>query len=690
MLAQTNYSINYTPSSSSLVGRNCGGINNDNNIVIPGGQSSRTTTPPSSLSAKKQDDNDDDGVVITPDPSSIVIKTRLMKKNQGPSGHFDNGNDNMNESYVPPSLSSIYSAAITTFGEDNNNDNNNGNNNETKVFLNICTHPLIATPGKRKGLDEQTGTEVDGWRLPMSMGELRPCYDKGGNAAIVADCILNPAIVREMNGDSNYLHFVCDVVIQCACRKFGCEFDRRFKLPKMKYAGYVDETTNLPILPESLMMVNGAMSAGTTDGSQKAVVAKQRVKGHGGNKSLIIEEVESISDRHPKPTNVESLDNKEESREELSKAEFHIELFIGNGNKKSYLPLFNFLRLSANEDTDIVPHGQPSTTLREMIKSPKLKPCDDENEKRRMMVHESQMLSAPLPFDIKRLLHSLSQLSCSFDVTENSNSTSSEWRITAKCSIISSSNTPTSINLLEATPTVDLSAFLLVVSTNNGVKTECILPFPVDTHKTSTTYNPTTGLLEIQMPLLENALNIDDGPDPGTKQWELRHALGGDNSIGSKSGSAAHVDDKKGDTGKNESGSSETTKDVFSSYFLDANSNTNNNDDGGDIDNDDTEGPLPEDAFHSQDVLSRHLLQQQEEERKARSSSSNTTNSHGRDGADIEYINVDDFRPTKNESAREECKSSTLKMAQKVMKDNLQDRGTIVGSGSSDLVFGLV
>ena len=675
MLAQTNYYINDTPSSSSLVGSS-GGINS---IVIPGQSStSKTSTPSLSLSAKNQDHNeDDDGVVITPDPSSIVIKTRLTKENQGP-GHFafDNSNDNIDyDSYVPTSLSSIYSTS--TAGEDKNTNNDKN----TKVFLNICTHPLIATPGKRKGLDEQTGTEVDGWRLPMSMGELRPCYDKGGNAAIVADCILNPSIVREMNVDSNYLHFVCDVVIQCACRKFGYEFDRRFKLPKMKYAGYVDETTNLPILPESMMMIDGTMTAGTDGSSQKAVVAKQRIKGHGGNKSMI-EEVESISDHHHPKSNIDSFNDKESSREEMSKAEFHIELFIGDDNQKSFMPLFDFLISSANDDNDIVPQGQPSTTLREMIKSPKLKPCGDKNEKRRMMFHESQMLATPLPFDIKRLLHSSStQLPCSFDAVENS--TCSEWRITAKCSIINSSNTPTSINLLKATPTVDLSAFLLVVSTNNGVKTECILPFPVDTHKTNTTYNPTTGLLEVQMPLLENALNIDAGPDPGTKQWELRRALGI-----SKSGSAVHVDGKKEDTGENESSSNESTREVFGSYFL-GGVNTNGNNDSSDID-DDTEGPLPEDAFHSQDVLSRHLLQQQEEERKA-CSNAKDSHSHSRDGADIEYINVDDFRPTKNESDVEECKSSsTLKMAQSVMKDNLQNCGTIDLGSNNDLVLGLV
>ena len=44
---------------------------------------------------------------------------------------------------------------------------------------------------------------------------------------------------------------------------------------------------------------------------------------------------------------------------------------------------------------------------------------------------------------------------------------------------------------------------------------------------------------------------------------------------------------------------------------------------------------LPEDAFHAQDVLSRHILQQQENECNAR----REKNDHiGREGADVEYI----------------------------------------------------
>ena len=216
MTSDDNYSINYTPPIAS------GGDNSiNNNIIIPGSSNASSLSAPSSSKLNK----DDEGIVITPDPSGIVIKTRLVKENQG--HHF--GNDSNESPYVPSSLASIASPATT----------NDGNkSDDVKIFLNIVSHPIIDNPAQRSSLDED-GKEVSGWRLPTSMGELRPTFDKGGNAAFAADCILNPEVVRRMNTDPSHFQFVCDLVIQCASRKFGATLDRRFKTPRMKYAGYV-------------------------------------------------------------------------------------------------------------------------------------------------------------------------------------------------------------------------------------------------------------------------------------------------------------------------------------------------------------------------------------------------------------------------------------------------------------------
>ena len=549
MTSDDNYSINYTP---PIAGE--GDKSNNNNIIIPGSSGASSSLQQSSTSNK-----DDEGIVITPDPSGIVIKTRLVKENQG--HHF--GNDNVNESYVPASLASITSTDTTT------SSTNDGNKiDEVKIFLNIVSHPIIDKPAQRSGLDDETGKEVSGWRLPTSMGELRPTFDKGGNAAFAADCILNPEVVRRMNTDSSHFQFVCDLVIQCASRKFGATLDRRFKTPRMKYAGYIDELTSLPIMPE----VDGSTT-------QKPTVAKQRVK---GRKSAIIEEVESSS-------SVSAESSKKSLISEVSstttQAEFHIELFIvGNGDDSKCMPLLDFLKLVADQD-DLVPQGQPSTTLREMIRSPKLK--DDNKDS---TLHESQLLVTPMPVDIMTLSQSSSDLSwleggCS---------------IIAKCSI-QQSNSPT--HLEDTPPAVELSAFLLVLSAQD-VKTECSLPFPVDTRQASKTYKQETGVVEVQVPLLQ--MNVNDGPDIGTQQWEIQNAFGGGG------------DRKK--CVKEET----STQDVSTSSYQ------NTNDDDGF----DESQPLAEDAFHAQDILSTHNLRLQEEERESRSSSSR----QGREGADVEYI----------------------------------------------------
>ena len=548
MTLDDNYSINYTPPTSAS--------SNNNNIIIPGISGASSLSAPPSSNANK----DNEGIVITPDPSGIVIKTRLVNENQG--HHF--GNDSNESSYVPSSLASIASPDTT----------NDGNkSDDVKIFLNIVSHPIIDKPAQRSGIDDETGKEVSGWRLPTSMGELRPTFDKGGNAAFAADCILNPEVVRQMNSDPSHFHFVCDLVIQCASRKFGATLDRRFKTPRMKYAGYVDELTSLPIMPET----DGV-------GTQKPTVAKQRVK---GRKSAIVEEVESSSSAVSDESSKKSLAliSEVSSQESTTQADFHIELFVvGNGDDSKCMPLLDFLKLVADQD-DLVPQGQPSTTLREMIRAPKLK------DNKKCTLHESQLLVTPMPIDITTLLQSSSELP------------SNGCSIIAKCSIQQSGSTTD----IDATPpAVELSAFLLVVSTKDA-KTECILPFPVDTRQAIKTYNNDTGVVEVQVPLLQ--MNTSDGPDIGTEQWRIQNAFGGGN--------------------KKKSGKETSSTQVSASY---QNTNTLNNDD--DSDGFDESQPLAEDAFHAQDILSTHNLRLQEEEREARSNSYR----QGREGANINYF----------------------------------------------------
>ena len=623
----------------------------DGSVIVPG--SSRAG-------------EEEDGIIITPSPSSIVIKTRLMKKTEQGQLTFENDIDDV---YVPPAISNIC------------NDDGAANTaaDKTKAFLNICSHPLIAKPCQRKALDEDTGKEIDGWRLPMAMGELRPCFDKSNNAAIVADCILAPEVVEEMKSDSNHLHFVCDLVIQAASRKFGHtvfggrELDKRYKLPRMKYVGYVDEVTGLPISsihgecspPHRSLLLRHEHDAGPTT-IQKATVARQRVKGHGGNKAFIIEEIDSgptkshevMEKCSTSPLKKVSSLLVDESTHSKEVSHFRIELLMaaGDGCQGCRIPLFDFLRLVTKNQEHGVPPSQHqlTTALREMIRNPDLnQSCDDNADEKDDHVHKSQLLKAPIPYDFTNNTTELLK-SGGFDVVDDS------WTLIAKVSSISSEITKVPII---PTTVVDLSTFLLrILSTTGDVETtDCVLPFPVDTRHSliTTSYNSCKNscdeVMEIRMPLLHSALYPNHGPDPGTPQFEILHALssGVDNSVFDTA-----VVDGRQIVDSSTMVNAVATKDVIQpdSYNI---RNANAKTMAGQVDKEDGRDDveetqqqqhqqLPEDAFHSQDILSRHYLQQQQDNIEMRRSMATNKDNTGRgaDGADVEYINVDDFRPS--------------------------------------------
>ena len=306
----------------------------------------------------------------------------------------------------------------------------------------------------------------------MSMGELRPCFDKSGNAAIVADCIMNTRVVNDMHNDSNHFHFVCDLVIQCATRKFskpcfgGLELDKRYKVPKMKYAGYVDEKSGLPFDARIVEV----------DGDRKPAVAKQRVKGSGKSKPMIEEVDSSPVLTSTQPAKPPIVSESKQQRLPLVRIELFVE-FVDNKT----IPLQDFL--------DIIATDVPTGALQRHVSSPELKhiELDDSN------LHPSQLLKTPIP------------CSCiGFDA----------MNIIAKCT----TDAPSDLK-------IEASAFQIVLSSNNYSKTACVVPFPIDSRKTKCTLITQTKSLEIKMPLLQSAMRPEDGPDPGTKQWGLAHAF---------------------------------------------------------------------------------------------------------------------------------------------------------------------
>jgi uncharacterized protein YkuJ len=178
------------------------------------------------------------------------------------------------------------------------------------------------------------------------------------------------------------------------------------------------------------------------------------------------------------------------------------------------------------------------------------------------------------------------------------------------------------------------------------------------------------------MPLLRNARDFEQNADPGTRQWEIQNAF------------RRKSNDKGEEKGKDTSRPKEAAPlgssylDIFDRTLLGADTSGDDCED----DDDDSSRPLPEDAFHSQDILSKHLLKKQEEERNAQKQKNIS-----REGADVEH--VDYFKPEKmlkneDETTTRGDDSSLLSKAEEVLKQNLPEScHQIIGS---HLALGLV
>lgn len=113
---------------------------------------------------------------------------------------------------------------------------------EDKVFINICIHEELAEPHLKKRLDNN-GEEVEGMNIPLSVGPPRAEKDKAGADCSVVDVIVNPKVIDDCNDDNTgqFRDFVCHLGIQATEQKYSMTLDKRYKLPKLKYHGTVQE-----------------------------------------------------------------------------------------------------------------------------------------------------------------------------------------------------------------------------------------------------------------------------------------------------------------------------------------------------------------------------------------------------------------------------------------------------------------
>jgi len=169
---------------------------------------------------------------------------------------------------------------------------------------------------------------------------------------------------------------------------------------------------------------------------------------------------------------------------------------------------------------------------------------------------------------------------------------------------------------------VDLSAFVCSVGAPGFLKTEVILPYPVEWKKGVTnSYSPSANLLTVRAKIsFENWSEMESAADVGSRQWQLSAAIGGSSS-GNSGGGKKESGGDNGEVSQGKQSVASTDKNLAEDKFhlnlpngYNPMSGLRQDEDASEDENDFDE--LPEDRFHKNDIMSQHILEKQAKERQ--------------------------------------------------------------------------
>lgn len=134
----------------------------------------------------------------------------------------------------------------------------------------------------KKRLDAD-GQEVEGLNIPMSVGPRKDDQDKAGIPCMVFDIMVNPTVVKDAMEDQvgKNKDFLCQLAIQSLEQKYKLSLDKRYKLPKLKVLGelqqqYIQDRQKMPKIEE--ISSKKAPSKSTAKPVDKPTIIKDDVK----------------------------------------------------------------------------------------------------------------------------------------------------------------------------------------------------------------------------------------------------------------------------------------------------------------------------------------------------------------------------------------------------------------------------
>jgi hypothetical protein len=521
---------------------------------------------------------------------------------------------------INPSPAFVLKTVLNT--SDANNANNTNTNGSEKLFLNVCTHPDLPIPKTVRRLNDKN-EEVEGLSIPVAVGPRR-YGGKSGPNVITYDTVVNPAVLQEIKDDTSggYRDFVCQLVMEYVEQKIrkpkdnggegtpDCQVDKRYKLPKMLYHAYVNKTSG-EVIPEEILKDCLEKGIGVT---AKQMIRKQTAGEKGieevdkGNTSKTAKSNSSNS-KHPAKSNAAQNKTKSPVPAVLANQKLPITISILSEGEDTSTPLLDFLNELPSAYTEIAP---------DFADIPVPNPDN---------IHPSQLLLVPMLYN-----------ACDLEVTG--------LEIVMKIPRDSGPNT-----------NIDVSASMFTVTAPGYLATSAILPFPCEASTVSATYDGAAEIMTVTLDVIQGDMEVT--VDVGSRQWALATALGGDEN---DSRNKPKADDAAGDgakktTGIGEGGDSDALPEDKFHLNLPKNYNQHSglyqDGDAEDDPNDTGEGPLPEDRFHAQDIISQHLISQRESDRQAKQDKADRERmerkKHKEENPDdddgIEYLDTDDFKP---------------------------------------------
>jgi hypothetical protein len=525
---------------------------------------------------------------------------------------------------------------------------------EQKVFLNLCTHEALGEPHLKKKLDE-SGKEVEGWNIPLSVGPPRLCTDQKGDKALVYDCVVNPKVVLEAQEDETggEKDFLVQLALQYAETKYKFALDRRYKLPKLAYKSSNPEDPK-EVAMQRVRDTSKAPSITEVNGGAKkkgGAGAKGGAKGGGSSKAAGQSKKAARKPEAP-PAELKKLASRlflvmrvDTSIEEDEEEEGDDGTGLGESRRRrgavvGYREEEDTIRATTDAVGVAEPKGADGSE-----KEPRVRPngFDDVDDLPREMVLRVGPLGR----------HALNALVRQNELDESGSGGGGGG----------GNGNGTGAASSGAAASVEVSVYGCFLNLPGHLPLHVVLPFACVDDEAECVLLPATNELELKVPV--DPTSYTAGPDPGSRPWLLSAALegGGDGRAEAeekateKEEEAAKV---KAASAAGGSGSSSSSSSAAEDRFhlrakpkggVDPLTGLVSREEDPVLEDEE----LPEDRFHRDDALSSHYIHQREgdrkekqdkaeqerEERKARKAAGKCEPGE----ENIDYIDVEDFKP---------------------------------------------